>query len=236
MVDKFLGLVYNGRKCSEVLMKKIFSIILCAIVIMMTGCSDTSQDKRYSYYRSVTLSERETSLKEAEASREAEIEEVDEWGISLDNVDRLAKEAIRKYEMKSEYRSDYNKIIREVDSLLDDIKDSGAAEYDLNNLLKKHSEACTAGIKYIESYAGGDVKWQYDLCMTDDQLDKTDKDLIRTILTLWNSSIQEIQQSETDMKSLLEPIISENRKLTDDEIKKVEDIYQILIDNVFKIN
>lgn len=216
-------------------MKKFLCVILCAAVVMMVGCSDTSQDKRVSYYRSERISELETSRKEAEASREAEIEEVDEWGISLDDVDRLAKEAIRKYEMKSDYRSDYNKITKEFDSILDDVKDSEPAEYDLNNLLEKHSEACKAGIKYIEAYAGGDVKWTYDLCKTGEQLDKTDKNLIRTMLTLWNSSIQEIQQSETDMKALLEPIASENRKLTDDEIKKVEDIYHILTDIVLEV-
>lgn len=215
-------------------MKKIFSIILCAIIIAMTGCSNTSRDKQYSYYRSVALSERETSLKEAEASREAEIKEVDEWGISLDDVERLAKDAIRKHEMQSEYKSDYNKIVKEIDTFLSDIKSGKAVEYNVDHLLKEHSEACQAGIEYIKS--SYDIKLIYDLYMTDNQLDKLEKDVLRTILTLWNSSIQEIQQSETDMKSLLDPIILENRKLTDEEIQKAYDIYHVLTDIILKVN
>lgn len=217
-------------------MKKICSIILCAVLVIMTGCSDTSQDRLISYNRSVRISELETSREEAAASREAEIEEVDEWGISLDDVERLSKDAIRKYEMKSEYRNDYYKIIKEFDSLLDDIKDNSAAEYDLEGLIKKHGEACKAGIDYIEAYNGDHVNFFYDLYMVDGELDKSEKDLLRTMLTLWNSSIQEIQQSETDMKSLLEPLISENRQLTDDEIQRIEDIYHILTDIILEVN
>lgn len=215
-------------------MKKFFYIILCVIVIMMTGCSDTSQDKRVSYYRSVRMSERETSLKEAEASREAEIEEVDEWGISLDDVDRLAKDTIRKHEMQSEYKSDYNKITKEIDTFLESVKSGKAIEYNLDHLLKKHSEACQAGIDYIQS--SYDVKVTYDLFMTDSQLDKSEKDVLRTMLTTWNRSVNKIEQSETDMKSLLDPIILENRKLTDEEIQRVDDIYHVLIDIILKVN
>lgn len=219
-------------------MKKILSVILCAVMILLTvtGCSDDIEDRRISYYHSVRISEQETSRKEAEASREAEIQEVDEWGISLDDVERLAKDAIRKYEMKSEYRSDYYKLVKEFDTILDCIKDSNTDKYNINDLLEKHGEACKAGINYIESYSGGDVKWTYDLCKNGEQLDKSDKDLIRSMLTLWNSSIQKIQQSETDMKSLLTPIIAENRKLTDEEIKKVENVYHILTDIVLNID
>lgn len=215
-------------------MKKILSIILCAAVVMLTGCSGMTEDERYSYYHAERISELETSRKEATASYEAEIKEVDEWGISLDDVDRLAKDAIRKNEMKSDYRSDYNKITKEFDSLLTDIKNGNSAEYSLDDLLKKHGEACKAGIAYIESCI--DVKLQYDLYMFDGELDKTEKDLLRTMVTLWNPTIQTIEQSEMDMKSLLEPVIAENRRLNDDEIQKVYDIYQILIDNVYKAN
>lgn len=214
-------------------MKKFFSIILCAVVVMMTGCTGISQDE-LSYNRSVRISELETSRKEAEASREAEIEEVDEWGVSLDDVDRLAKDAIRKHEIKSDYRSDYNSATREFDSFLKDIKSEDSVEYSLNDLLEKHNKACKAGIEYIESCI--DVKLQYDMYMYDGELDKTEKNLLRTFITLWNPTIQTIEHSKTDMKLLLEPIIEENRTLTDDEIQQVFGIYQILIDNVYKAN
>ena len=215
-------------------MKRFFSIILCVITVVMTGCSDASQDERHSYYHSVILSEQETSHKEAESSREAEIEEVDKWGISLDDVDRLAKDTIRKHEMKSEYKSDYNKIAKEIDTFLNSVKSGRAVEYDLEYLLKKHNEACKAGIEYIQS--SYDVQVTYNLFMTDSQLSKSERDVLRTMLTTWNRSIKEIEQSESDMKSLLDPIVSENRKLTDEEIQNVDDIYHVLTDIILKVN
>lgn len=51
-------------------------------------------------------------------------------------------------------------------------------------------------------------------------------------MTMFNSSIVQIEQSITDMNNLLSPIIQENRKLTDDEFEEVYEIYQILTDNV----
>lgn len=217
-------------------MKKIFSAMLCTALVLISGCSEPSLDERLSYYDSVAKSEREASEREESISREAEIKEVDEWGVSLDDVERLTKEAIRKSEMQSEYRSDYIKITVHMDSFLEDIKEGKATDYALEDLLKMHSEACKAGIKYIESRVGDDVKWQYDLCGGgSEELDKTDKYLLRTILTLWNNTIKIIEKSEDDMTSLLEPIISEGRKLTDEEIQMVDDIYQILIDNVDKV-
>lgn len=211
-------------------MKKIFSIILCMIVIMMTGCSDTSQDKRYSYYRSVTLSERETSLKEAEASREAEIEEVDEWGISLDDVDRLAKEAIRKHEKVGEYKSDYDKAIQATDKFLEAIENGKAVEYSLDYFIKKYDEACSAGIEYMN--ASIDVEFTYNMYTEYGEFTRSEKNNIRFYLTMYNSSFEEIEQSQLDMKALLNPIVEENRKLTDEELKNVFTIYQILTDKV----
>lgn len=91
-------------------MKKFLSVMLCTALVLVSGCSEPSLDERLSYYDSVAKSEREESEREESISREAEIKEVDEWGVSLDDVERLAKEAIRKSEMQSEYRSDYIKI------------------------------------------------------------------------------------------------------------------------------
>lgn len=212
-------------------MKKIFFVILCAAVVMMTGCSDTSQDERYSYYRSVTLSERETSLKEAEASREAEIEEVDEWGISLDDVDRLAKEAISRHEKLGEYKSDYDKAIQTTDKFLESVETGKAVEYSLDYFIMKYDEACSAGIEYMR--ASIDIKFTYDMYTQYGEFTRSEKDNIRFFLTMFNLSFEEIEQSKSDMKSFLNPIIEENRKLTGDELKKVFEIYQILIDKVY---
>lgn len=211
-------------------MKKIFSIILCAAVVLMTGCAGTSQDKQYSYNRSVRISEYETSLKEAEASREAEIEEVDEWGIALDDVDRLAKQAIRRHENVADYRKSYYTAIGATDKFLEAVESGKAVEYSLDYFIKKYDEACSAGIEYME--ASIDVEFTYNMYTEYGEFTRSEKDNIRFYLTMFNSSFKEIEQSQLDMKTLLNPIIEENRKLTGEELKKVFTIYQILTDKV----
>ena len=52
------------------------------------------------------------------------------------------------------------------------------------------------------------------------------------MLALFNRSIEDIEKSITDMKNLLNPIIEEDRELTDDEIEKIFEIYQVLVDKV----
>ncbi|MDE7399654.1 MAG: hypothetical protein K2N06_09020 [Oscillospiraceae bacterium] len=213
-------------------MKKMFSAMLCVALVLVSGCSEPSLDERLSYYDSVAKSEREKSEREESISREAEIKEVDEWGVSLDDVEWLTKEAIRKSEMRSEYRSEYTRLTVRIDSFLRDVKKGKASEYNLEDFLKMHADACKAGIDYIEAHTGDDVKFFYDLYTGNGELDKTEKDLLRTSLTLWYGSIQEIEQSGVDMKSLLEPVISEDRNLTDEEIQRVDDIYQKLVEKV----
>ncbi len=213
-------------------MKKIFSIILCAAVMLTMGCSYQSEEERYSYNHSVRMSEIESSQIEESIAREAEIEEVDEWGISLDDVERLAKQAIRKYENISDYRQDYRKAIRETDDFLGDIESGKKTEISLADFLEKYKAACETGIKYIEACDGRHVKTQYDMCTRYGEFDKSDKDYIRTVLALFNRSIEDIEKSITDMKNLLNPIIEEDRELTDDEIEKIFEIYQVLVDKV----
>lgn len=211
-------------------MKKIISVILCAAVVLMSGCSGVSQEELLSYYRSERIAEHEASLKEAEASREAEIQEVDEWGVSLDDVDRLAKQAIRKHENVGDYRQSYNKAIQVTDEFLEKVENGTAVKYSLDYFINKYDEACAAGIEYMKSSI--DIKSTYDLYTQYGEFTKSEKDNIRFFLTMFNSSFEEIEQSKSDMRSLLNPIIEENRKLTGDELKKVFDIYQILIDKV----
>lgn len=214
-------------------MKKIFSVILCAAVaLILTACQNEQQ--RQAETASYMKEQHKKEQSRYWESREAEISEVDEWGISLDDVERLAKDTIRKHEMQSEYKSDYNKIVKEIDTFLSDIKSGKAVEYNVDHLLKEHSEACRAGIEYIKS--SYDIKLTYDLYMTDNQLDKLEREVLRTMLTLWNESIIEIEQSQTDMKSLLDPIILENRKLTDEEIQKADEIYHVLTDIILKVD
>ena len=136
--------------------------------------------------------------------------------------------------MQSEYKSDYNKIVKEIDTFLSDIKSGKAVEYNVDHLLKEQRVASRAGIEYIKS--SYDIKLTYDLYMTDNQLDKLEREVLRTMLTLWNESIIEIEQSQTDMKSLLDPIILENRKLTDEEIQKADEIYHVLTDIILKVD
>lgn len=214
-------------------MKKIFSIILCAAVVLSTGCAAGSQaefKERYSYYSSINRSERESSMIEESIAREAEIEEVDEWGVSLDDVDRLAKQAIRKHENISEYRQDYRKAIRETDDFLEDLEDGKEPEISFAEFLDKYKTACEKGIDYIESTV--DIEFTYNMYNEYGGFDKTEEDLIRTFLTMWNGSIEEIEKSTTDMESLLSPIIEEDRNLTDDEFDKFLEIYQVLVDKV----
>lgn len=211
-------------------MKKIFSIILCAAVMLTVGCSYQSEEERYSYNHSVRMSEIESSQIEESIVREAEIEKVDEWGISLDDVERLAKQAIRKHENISDYRQDYKKAIRETDDFLEDVESGKAVEYSLEYFIKKYDEACSAGIEYIKACV--DVEFTYNMYTQYGEFTKSEKDNIRFFLTMFNSSIKDIEQSITDMDNLLNPIIEENRKLTDDELEKVFEIYQVLIDKV----
>lgn len=211
-------------------MKKIFSIILCAAVMLTVGCSYQSEEERYSYNHSVRMSEIESSQIEESIVREAEIEKVDEWGISLDDVERLAKQAIRKHENISDYRQDYKKAIRETDDFLEDVESDKAVEYSLEYFIKKYDEACSAGIEYIKACV--DVEFTYNMYTQYGEFTKSEKDNIRFFLTMFNSSIKDIEQSITDMDNLLNPIIEENRKLTDDELEKVFEIYQVLIDKV----
>ena len=70
------------------------------------------------------------------------------------------------------------------------------------------------------------------MCTRYGEFDKSDKDYIRTVLALFNRSIEDIEKSITDMKNLLNPIIEEDRELTDDEIEKIFEIYQVLVDKV----
>lgn len=214
-------------------MKKILSVILCtAMALILAACQN--EQKRQSKTASYMKEYHEKEQSRYRESWAAEISEVDEWGISLDDVERLAKDTIRKHEMQSEYKSDYNKIVKEIDTFLSDIKSGKAVEYNVDHLLKKHSEACQAGIEYIKS--SYDIKLTYDLYMTDNQLDKFERDVLRDILTTWNRSINKIEQSQTDMKSLLDPIILENRKLTDEEIQKADEIYHVLTDIILKVD
>lgn len=210
-------------------MKKIFSIILCAAVVLTTGCSNI-EEERYSYYASVNKSERESSRIEESIAHEAEIEEVDEWGVSLDDVDRLAKQAIRKHENVSDYRQDYRKAIRKTDDFLEDVESGKVVEYSLEYFVNKYDEACIAGIEYMKACI--DVKLWYDMSTEYGEFTKTEKDTIRSFLTMFNSSFEEIEQSKLDMETLLNPIIEENRRLTNDELEKVYEIYQILTDKV----
>lgn len=211
-------------------MKKFVSIIICTGVLMISGCSP-SQDDLISYYHDQRISELEVSRQEATASQEAEIEEVDEWGISLDDVDRLAKDAIRKHENVSDYKQDYNKAIKDTDDLLESYKSDKNVENDYADFLEKYKRSCDVGIEYIKSCV--DVELTYNAYTQYGEFTKSQKNNIRHFLTMFNSSIQEIEQSVSDMESLLNPIIEDNRKLTDDELKKVCDIYQILTDNVY---
>ena len=212
-------------------MKKNFAIILCAAVVMLTGCSGMTEDELYSYYHAERISELETSRKEAAASHEAEIKEVDEWGVSLDDVDSLAKDAIRKHENVGDYKQDYNKAIRETDDLLDSFKSDKNVEYNYADFLEKYKTSCDVGIEYIKACV--DVEFTYNMYTQYGEFTKSEKNNIRHFLTMFNSSIQEIEQSVSDMEGLLNPIIEDNRKLTDDELKKVCEIYQILTDNVY---
>lgn len=211
-------------------MKKIIIVAFFSVfVLALVGC-ETEKD-RMDMIRSESKSERENSLKEESISREAEIEEVDKWGVSLDDVDRLAKQAIRKHENVSDYKRDYNKAIRETDKFLEDVEHQPDRQHDLESFIEKYKESCYAGIEYIE--ASVDVELLYNLFQTDDEFDKTEKDLIRTFLTVNNPSILDIEQSISDMEVLLKPVIEEDRELTDDELEKIYEIYQVLIDKVY---
>lgn len=216
-------------------MKKIFSIILCAAVVLVSGCStgsrNTQEDGWSSYYESVRSSEeKSSSIAESIAAEEAEIEDVDEWGISIDDVDRLAKQSIRKHENINDYRQYYSKAIRETDDFLEDLEDGKEPEISFAEFLDKYKTACEKGIDYIESTV--DVEFFYNMYNQYGGFDKSEKDLIRSFLTVWNGFIEEIEKSITDMESLLNPIIEEDRNLTDEEFEKVLDIYQVLVDKV----
>lgn len=214
-------------------MKKFLSVILCATVALtLTACRN--EEQRQKQIASYVREQHEKEQSEYWESREAEISEVDEWGVSLDDVERLAKDTIRIHEMMYDYKRDYDKIAKEIDTFLGDIKNGKAVKYDLGYLLKKHSEACSAGINYIKS--SYDIQVTYDLYMTDNQLDKSEKDVLRTMLTIWSGAIQEIEKSVKDMQSLLNPIVTESRKLSDEEIQKVFEIYHILTDIILKVN
>ncbi len=210
-------------------MKKFLFVIFCITVMLVTGCE--SNKDRESRIMSEAREAHKSSLREDAISREAEIEEVDKWGVSLDDVERLSKQAIRKHENTWDYRQDYKKAIRETDDFLEDVESGRAIEYSLEYFLNKYNAACEAGINYIESWV--DVKSLYDLYMTNRELDKLEKDVLRSSITLYNERIQKIKQSQTDMEAFLKPIIDEERKLTSEEIKSVLDIYQVLTDNTY---
>ncbi len=210
-------------------MKKLFVVFLAVVFTFeLVGCD--TQDETLSRIRSENSIERENSLREESISREAEIDEVDKWGVSLDDVDRLAKASMRKHENMSDYRRDYYKAIRVTDEFLEDIESDQRDQYDLGVFIEKYKESCDAGIEYLKSRV--DVELSYNLYLYDDEFDKTEKDLIRISLAIFNNSIEAIEQSKSDMEYLLEPIIGENRKLTDDELEKVYKIYQVLTDKV----
>ena len=209
-------------------MKKIFSIILCAAVVIMAGCE--TKKEQSSRIMSEIRKDHESSMVEESIAHEAEIEEVDKWGVSLDDVEQLAKQAIRKHENVSDYRQDYRKAIHKTDDFLEDVESGKAVEYSLEYFIKKYDEACFAGIEYIKACV--DVEFTYNMYTQYGEFTKSEKDNIRFFLTMFNSSIEDVEQSIIDMDSLLNPIIEENRKLTDDELEKVFEIYQVLIDNV----
>lgn len=209
-------------------MKKVFSVILCAAVVLTTGCETKKQ--QISRIMAENREERENSIREESIAREAEIEEVDKWGISLDDVDQLAKHAIRRHENVSNYKQSYNDAIRKTDEYLDDIESGKKTEDGLDIFFENYKATCEAGIEYIEACV--DVELMYNMYTQDNEFDKTEKDLIRTFLTMFNPSIERVEQSVTDMENLLSPIIEENRTLTDDELEIVYEIYQILTDEV----
>ena len=102
-------------------MKKILSVMLCAaIVLTLTACRNEQQ--RQAEIASYAREQHEKEQSQYRESREAEISEVDEWGVSLDDVERLAKDTIRMHEVMSDYKRDYNKTAKEIDTFLDDIK------------------------------------------------------------------------------------------------------------------
>ena len=210
-------------------MKKKLSIIFCAAVILLTGCSN-GMDKEVSKNRAEWRSSLEESRKEEISSYEAEIEEVDEWGISLDDVDRLAKQAIRRHENVAEYKQDYNKAIRITDDYLEAVENDKEVENGLDYFIEKYDEACVAGIEYMKSTI--DIERTYNMYTQYGEFTKSEKDHIRFYLTLFNNSFNEIEQSQLDMKALLSPVIEEDRKLTDEELNEVFTIYQILTDKV----
>ena len=210
-------------------MKKLFAAVLAVVfVLMLSGCD--TQDETLSRIRSETNAERENSLREEAVSREAEIEDVDKWGVSLDDVDRLAKAAIRKHENVSEYKRDYNKAIRVTDEFLEDVESGKKDKYNLNDFLEKYKVSCETGIEYMRSCVN--IEMSYNLYLQDGEFDKTEKNLIRFSLGMFNNSIAAIEQSQSDMEALLQPIIDEDRELTDDELEKVYEVYQVLTDKV----
>lgn len=210
-------------------MKKKLSIIFCAAVVLLTGCS-SGMDKEVSKNREEWRSSLEESRKEETASYEAEIEEVDEWGVSLDDVDRLAKQAIRRHENVAEYKQDYNKAIRITDDYLEAVENDKEVENGLDYFIEKYDEACAAGIEYMKATI--DVELTYNMYTQYGEFTRTEKHYIRRFLTMFNSSFEEIEQSQRDMKALLSPVVEENRKLTDEELNEVFTIYQILTDKV----
>lgn len=228
-------------------MKKIFSIILCAAVVLTTGCSghnsvleENSKLKESSSRSESTSNKVSTNSNtgnsgssenlKSDESIESEIEEVDKWGVSLDDVDRLAKQAIRKHENIGDYRQDYKKAIRETDDFLEDAEDGKNTEDSWAVFLENYKKSCEAGIEYIKACV--DVEFTYNMYTQYGEFTRSKKNAIRFFLTMFNSSIEQIEQSVTDMEELLNPIIEENRKLTDDELEKVLKIYQVLVDKV----
>lgn len=218
-------------------MKKIFSIILCAAVMLTAGCSVSPQEEHNSVLEknskpkdSISSLESISNEVSTNESIESEIEEVDKWGVSLDDVDRLAKQAIRKHENIGDYRQDYKKAIRETDDFLEDAEDGKNTEDNWAVFLENYKKSCETGIEYIKACV--DVEFTYNMYTQYGEFTRSKKNAIRFFLTMFNSSIEQIEQSVTDMEELLNPIIEENRKLTDDELEKVLKIYQVLVDKV----
>ncbi|MBQ8171767.1 MAG: hypothetical protein IJZ95_07265 [Oscillospiraceae bacterium] len=208
-------------------MRKTILFLLCVAVCgSLMGCSvsDVPPSNSESDLDYIYTTKRTTATTTTQKS----IPQVKD-GVDLDDVEKLVKEAIRKGEMKSQYRTAYYKVTNEIDDFLNDVTSGFAVEYDVNYLLEKYKEACDAGFDFLDSCIGVDA--MYSLFKTGG-LDREEKDLLRTCLTIFNKSKAAIEDSYDDMVELITPIIDEPRKLTEDEINEIYDIYQVLIDKI----
>ncbi|MGN1107981.1 MAG: hypothetical protein ACI4RK_01245 [Oscillospiraceae bacterium] len=138
-------------------MKRVISALcVFAALATLSGCSTTTGSSASTSSRRTT-----TTMSEPDDEPERTIEEVDQYGISLDEVDELCKKAIRKHNMKSEYREDFNKAEMELDKFLDKIHDNKTVSYSVEYLLSKYDAACEACYDYLDSCHN--VEFSYNL-------------------------------------------------------------------------